>query len=789
MGRDRRVRAGRGSFSWWLLAWLCSAAPPPAGAQSSGSEAREATLRVTAPAPVERPDGRLGFKVTPAEGAVRVDGRLDEEAWSGATVILLPWEVAPGQNLPAPVATECRLTYDVDNLYLGCLAHDPDPDGIRAYVVDRDRIEGHDQVAMTLDPFNDQRRAFRFAVSALGVQADAIVAQQGVGRPDQGPEGQLTDPSWDAIWNAAGQVLDDGYVVEAAVPFRSLRFPSTDGPGTWGIYLSRLRPRSSELETRSAPWDRDNGCLLCQANVVTGFEGIRPGGAFQLTPTLTASRSDARADFPTGPLDAGATEAEAGLDAAWSITSDLTLNATVNPDFSQVEADVAQLAVNNRFALFFPEKRPFFLEGADFFGTPLQAVFTRSIADPIAGAKVSGKLGAQAAGLLVARDRINHLLIPGSQFSTEASLDGGATTSVARIRRDLGGSSTLGGLVTSREGSGYHNRVAGIDGFWRPLPSLSVQLQMLHSDTEYPDAVALEHVQTRGSFTGDALTARANWASRRWLFNGNYRRITPGFRADAGFVTQAGVRGGSANLVRRVLGDGDHWFQELRFTSGLWRNEDFAGNPLDGGFWAGLIYRGPMQSSVGVWPNFAQKEHVGDRTFEGLELVYVDAGIQPSGAFGLRLNGDFGNVVDYVNVRRAHEVRVAPSVELRLGRNIEASVQHTVQRLTYEGGTIFTANLGQLRTVYNFNPRSFFRTVLQLRHTRRNADAYTVAVDPRSTSLFAQLLYAYKVNPQTVLFLGYSEGRDGLVDPEGGRVPLTTKGRTFFLKLGWAIRP
>ncbi len=788
MGRNRGALVGSGDFSGWLLGALLAGAVPLA-AQSSGSRPGADTIRVTAPAPSPRADGRLGFEVSPTDEPVRVDGQLDEGAWASATVIPLLWEVAPGQNLPAPVATECRLTYDAANLYLGCLARDPEPTGIRAYVVDRDRIDGHDQIAMTLDPFNDQRRAFRFAVSALGVQADAVVAQQGVGRPDQGPDGQLTDPSWDAIWNAAGEISGDGYVVEASIPFRSLRFPTTEGPGTWGITLSRLRPRSSALETRSAPWDRDNACLLCQANVVTGFEGIRPGGALQLTPTLTASRSDVRSGFPSGPLAAGPTETEAGLDAAWSITSDLTLNATVNPDFSQVEADVAQLAVNNRFALFYPEKRPFFLEGADFFGTPIQAVFTRSIADPIAGGKVSGKVGAQALGLLVARDRVNRLLIPGSQFSAGADVDGGVTTSVARIRRDLGGSSTLGGLATLREGSGYHNHVAGIDGFWRPHASLSVQLQLLRSDTEYPDAVAEEHAQATGTFPGDAVTARANWVSRRWLFNGSFSRITPGFRADAGFLTQAGVRGGSANLVRRVLGDGDHWFQELRFSSGAWRNEDFAGNQLDGGLWTGLVYRGPLQSSVGIWPNFAQKEHVDDRTFEGLELLYFDVTIQPSGTLGLGLNGDVGDVVDYANLRKAREVRIAPSVELRLGRNVEASLQHTLQRLTYEGGSIFTANLGQLRAVYNFSPRSFFRTVLQLRHTRRNPEAYVAAVDPRTTSLFAQLLYAYKVNPQTVVFLGYTEGRDGLADREGSHVPLTTTGRTFFLKLGWAVRP
>ncbi|HSM60639.1 MAG TPA: DUF5916 domain-containing protein [Longimicrobiales bacterium] len=787
MGRGSRVRHVGGFLpvAVLALAWTAGPGVTPAVAQTAGAGA--AALRGTTPPPSVRSDGRLVFEIAPTRAEIRVDGILDETAWDDATVIPLPFEVTPGENAPAPVGTDCRLTFDVENLYLGCRALDPDPDAIRAYVVDRDRIDGHDQVLMTLDPFNDQRRAFRFAVSALGVQSDAVVAQQGVGLRDQGAE--AVDPSWDAIWNSAGTIDERGYVVEAAVPFQSLRFPREDGPGTWGVYLSRIWPRSTAVETRSASWDRDNGCLLCQANLVTGFEGVRPGGTLQITPTVTASRSDARQDFPDGPMVPGPTKADVGVDGVWNVTTDLTLNLTVNPDFSQVEADVAQLDVNNRFALFFPEKRPFFLEGADFFGTPIQAVFTRSISDPTAGAKVTGKMGANALGLLVARDRVNNLLIPGSEFSASSTVEEEVTTSVARFRRDLGGSSTIGALLTSREGPSYHNRLGGLDAFYRPLPPLTLQVQAVRSATEYPDAVAARHDQPGSAFGGDALSARADWVSRRWILNGDFRRISPGFRADAGFVAQAGVRGGSATAIRRFLGDSDDWFTEIRLVSGAWRSEDFQGHPLTAGYWFGLVYNGPLQSRLGVWPNLDQKEHVGDRTFSDLDLLYFDARLQPTGSVSLGLNGDRGDVVDYANRRPATELRLAPSVQLRLGRNVETEVQHTLQRLTREGRQVFTANLTRLRAVYSFSPRSFLRTIVQIRSIDRNPASYFDTVDPHGRSVLAELLYAYKVNPQTVLFLGYSEGRSGLRDGEGVDVPLTTTGRTFFLKLGYAVRP
>jgi hypothetical protein len=208
----------------------------------------------------------------------------------------------------------------------------------------------------------------------------------------------------------------------------------------------------------SQPRDRNKGCFLCQENKISGLEGLAQGRNVEFDPTATFSRTDERTSPTDSSLTSGHPNAEAGLTARWSVTSNMTFNGTINPDFSQVEADVAQLDVNQRFALFYPEKRPFFLEGTDFFTTPIQAVFTRTVADPLFGAKLTGKQGGNAVGLFVTRDRINNLLFPANQVSSSTSLDDDVTTVVGRYRRDVGSGSTIGGIYAAREGEGYHHR-------------------------------------------------------------------------------------------------------------------------------------------------------------------------------------------------------------------------------------------------------------------------------------------------------------------------------------------
>ena len=393
---------------------------------------------------------------------VEVDGRLDEAAWSTAPVVMLSWEVYPGDNGAARTATACRLLYDESNLYFGCEATDSEPGSIRAFITDRDGTEGHDRVFLAVDPFSDARRAYQFGVNALGVQHDRLHAN---GEPDD---------AWDAIWSSAGRVTETGYVIEAAVPFRSLRFPAPAEAVAWRFYFEREWPREAAYRMRSHPLDRSNACVLCQTDLLEGLSEMRPGANLEVSPTLVADRRSARVTgSPIGSsLVADGPAVGLGLDVRWSPTPNVALNATMNPDFSQVEADAAQLQANIRFPLFFAEKRPFFLEGADLFATPLRAVFTRTVADPQAGLKLSGKLGRHAVGVLVARDAVNNLLFPAHASSGSASLDDDVTTVVARARRDVGASSAVGVLYTGRAGGRYANHVVGVDALLRPRCSV-----------------------------------------------------------------------------------------------------------------------------------------------------------------------------------------------------------------------------------------------------------------------------------------------------------------------------
>ncbi|MGB5659341.1 MAG: DUF5916 domain-containing protein, partial [Thermoanaerobaculia bacterium] len=299
---------------------------------------------------------KIQYELSPATSEVKVDGILDEQAWRDAAVLPVKFEWFPGNNIEPPVKTEALVTFGERALYVAFRAHDPNPKQIRAHLMDRDEINTFvqdDYVIVQLDTFNDGRRAFQFRINPLGVQADAFSSEV---------EG-IEDWSWDMIWHSKGRLTTDGYEVEIAFPFNQLRFQSTQEVQTWGIDVGRSYPRSSRHRMNNAGRNRNLSCIICQFNKVTGLQGLKPGRNLEFDPTLTASRTDELDEFPDGSLEDGDGDIEAGLTARWGITPSLVLTGTINPDFSQVEADVAQLAINQRFALFFPEKRPFFLEG------------------------------------------------------------------------------------------------------------------------------------------------------------------------------------------------------------------------------------------------------------------------------------------------------------------------------------------------------------------------------------------------------------------------------------------
>ena len=721
------------------------------------------------------------YSIERASGPITVDGSLNERDWAAADVIPLSWETAPGDNLPATVGTECRMLYDTVTLYFGCVAMDPAPDEIRAHLAERDdraRTIQDDHIVFLLDPFNDERRGFEFRVNSLGVQMDAILSRA---------EG-IEDFSWNAVWNSEVVRTDDGYVVEVGIPFSSLRFPRTTGVQTWGLIIDRSYPRSVRRRMRSAPLDRNTTCLLCHANKITGFVGIEPGGAVEIVPTLTASRSERRDPFPGGELvadprtDFADIDPDVGLDVRWGVTTALSLNATVNPDFSQVEADVAQLAENRRFALFFPETRPFFLEGAYFFLPPLHAVFTRTVVDPDAGVKLTGKEGSNAVGFFAARDASTNLLFPSNQGSAAGSLAQEAYNAVARFRRDVGPASNVGVLYAGRFGTGYQNQVFGADAFHRLTPSNSVRVQVLRSTTDYPDQIASDFGQATTTFGDWAFFGAVDHFSRDWVASVSYQELGSDFRADAGFVPRVDTRVFDGSVGRVFTGSADGWFTRIETTALYQRTEDQEGTLTDQRYGAELRYQAPSQSPVVVSPTRRKIAFRG--ATHDLNRLEGNVEVRPSGSFTFGSVVRTGDFVDFRNNRRSFGLVLTPNTSFYLGSRLATTLALTHQRLRHEGNAVFTANLAQIRTLYHFNVRTFVRALVHYRIHDRVAAQYADPVDPRSEQLFTQFLLSYKVTPQTAFFLGYTDGQEG-----SDAFDLTTRSRTLFLKVGYAIQP
>lgn len=735
-----------------------------------------ASAQMADPTPHRLPPAE-SYRVHAASSPISIDGRLDEPAWQDATRIPILYEWFPGDNVAPPVPTDCWITYDPGNLYVACHALDPHPSRIRAHLANRDdlnRLPVDDHIVLTIDPFNDNRRAFEFRVNAVGVQMDALFSTA---------EG-IEDFSWDAIWDSSGRIGDDGYVVELRIPFRSLRFPATHGEQTWGFLIERSWPRGTRHRMQSAPRDRNNTCTLCDANKVTGFAGITPGSNVELYPTLTSHRTDVRQSFPAGPLESGSVKVDPGLDVRWGVTPNLSLNATANPDFSQVEADSAQLEVNTRFALFFPERRPFFLEGADFFATPIQAVFTRTVVDPTGGLKLTGKSGATALGVFAAHDQVTNLLFPSNQSTADTSLEMNTVSSAFRYRHDVGGSSYVGALYTGREsfGDGYFNRVAGADAFVQVSPSDAIRVQALGSQTQYPDALARALAQPLGRFTGVGLMALYQHATNNWTGTLELDELSPDFRADAGFVPRVDLRVADGTLIRTIWGRPGQPFTQLQFGVTGNAKTDHEWTLTDGSAGVNAFYLGPAQTSVTL-EGFHDYQLLGT---VGHDLTYGVARLQtqPTGSAKLGFSARFGQDLDVANNRTAKVLALTPSAQLYLGRALNLNVQHDYERLSFGRQKIFSVNLLQTRLEYHLNVRTFVRAIVQYQHVDRNPAAFSFPVATTDNSLFTQLLFSYKLNPQTVAFVGYSDSELGT-----DTFSLTRLDRTFFVKLGYAVRP
>jgi hypothetical protein len=701
------------------------------------------------------------------EARIEVDGVLDESEWRRAWVMSLDYEVRPGENTPAPVRTQVFVMHDDSRLFVGFRAYDPDPSAIRAHLADRDQAWADDWVGIVIDTFNDERRDYLFTVNPLGVQMDKIEVESSGSTP------------WDGIWKSAAVMTDWGWSAEIEIPFSTLRFQRSTGPQVWGFDAIRGYPRNVSHQMGLFARDRSNNCYLCQAPKIEGFAGVSPGRNIEIVPTLTATRTDEREDLPEGEMVDGDPDIELGLTARWGITPNLTLSGTVNPDFSQVEADALQLTVNRPFAIFLPELRPFFMEGADYFETPMNVVYTRMMREPEWGLKLTGKEGAHTIGAQVVDDEITNLIIPGSQSSDFTVLEQPNTSTVLRYRYDVGNRFTLGGIFTNREGTGYLNRVAGIDGDFRITPRDRIFVQLLGSSTRYPEEVIEDFDQPEGTIDDWAAEVYYSHSTRTWQWWAVLSDIGTDFRADLGFMPQVNYKHREVGLGYQWNATETSWYSRMDIKAKVADTIDQTGFLLFHEDVVQFTIEGQLHSHSVVRPSQVREGYNGQEfDFNRLRLHTCARPNRHSHAW---FNLHFGGQIDYVNTRPGDFVNLNTGFWYRFGRHLYLEPTYTRERMDVAEGWLYTSTIGQLSASWQFNARCFVRAILQHVDDQFNTELYTDGRDPEEQRLFTQLLFSYKLNPRTVFFLGYSD--NSFANQDYG---LTRGDRTVFAKLGYA---
>jgi len=735
--------------------------------------------------------------------AVRLDGVLDEPVWRQAALLKGFTQYRPVDSRPAEDSTEVLVFYAPDAIYFGIRGFETHGNVVRATLADRDNIGADDQIQILLDTFNDRRRALLFAVNPLGAQEDGVRSEGLAGAAGGANAGfrfdGVVDLNPDYVYQSQGRVTARGFEIEVRIPFKSLRYQSAETQD-WGIQIVRLTQHTGYEDTWT-PVRRANASFLIQSGTLKNLSGLRRGLVMDVNPEFT-SRVNGAPGATTYRY--GKADPQLGVNLRWGITQNLSATGTVNPDFSQVEADVGQVTVNERFALFFPEKRPFFLEGLEQFDTPNALIYTRRIGAPVAGAKLTGKVGGTGVAYIGAVDD-NALSATGDH----------PVFNLLRLRHDLGANSTLGLAYTDRiEGSAW-NRVVGTDArvIWKKIWYSAAQFA--------------------GSWTNDGTGSgvrsgelwEATLYDRTGYSYGNHARLTgvsPDFAALSGFVNRVNIVQGRFFNRFTFYGKPGAWLENATTFIGVepvWRYNDFfkLRSTLEG-----TISQRSILTLRGAWvvtalwtnshqlfdpPDYAryQVDSAGTPvTFavpHGLYNLWGGLGALSTPNRALKADVSIGYVSGpiFAEASEGRALNVFLNLEWKPTSALRFESQWPHQRITRaQGGRWFsTANIPRVKVEYQLTRDIFFRYIgqyfAQVRDTLR---------DPRSGNLLVingtpqgrvtqtefrnDFLFSYKPIPGTVFFLGYGSS---LSEPDPfsfRRLSRTADG--FFLKASYLFR-
>ncbi len=743
-----------------------------------------------------------------------------------------------GESVSEP--TEAYLGYDQKNLYVVFVCFD-DPHQVRARMSRREDIYDDDQVEIMLDTFHDHRRAYAFQTTPLGVQWDAIWTEASREEETQGH----FDTSFDTVWDSRGKVTESGFVVWISIPFKSLRFP-TKQDQEWGVILYRGITRKTE----DSFWPHISYKVegrLGQAATLSGLEGISPGRDVELIPygLMRGFHALDTRDFTSPYFQKATAQGQPGMDAKFVFKDHFTLDLTAHPDFSQVESEDPLITVNQRYAVYFPEKRPFFLENEDFFRTPFDLFFTRSIGDPSAGVRLTGKDGPYSVGVMSTDDRSPGLSVP--DFTAYSGMRSYFT--IARVSRDIFRQSSVGVLYTDWECPTTHefNRIGGVDTHLKFNTNWTLDGQAVSSSSDLNlNCEANIFPFSSGNhghgnyYAGPAERLQVRRDGLHFTYAGTYDDITPGFVTIPGFINRVDIR--------ETFQEADYRFRPKKGWLVDWGPSlnarydfDHTGLRLDTFYDPYIAFLGRGQTSIFIKPYDEVRERLRPQDFCFIEFLQVcppnhdyherNTGAQfqtgyfkkatIAGSYYWGTGANFvpmpaaGSSPNAYNVPYdAREDTASASLIVRPIQPLKIENTYLFERLRADhaaysfvhsqfpsaGRGIFNDHIIRSKWNWQFTPQLSVRVIVQynalLAGTPGVGSPYTVL--PTSRQFNADFLITYLVHPGTAIYVGYNSDLQNLdVVPRMGTLPgyvvNTPRGyindsRQFFVKASYMFR-
>ncbi|MEE9432430.1 MAG: DUF5916 domain-containing protein [Melioribacteraceae bacterium] len=702
--------------------------------------------------------------------AIEINGKLDNPTWLLADPIEVNYEISPGDNTQAKERTIVRALYDEDNLYFSFQCFDSNPKDIRANLSERDKIFADDYIIILIDTYGDSQKAYEFALNPYGIQGDLLASSN-----DE-------DLSFDLTWLGAASINDSGWTAEMTIPFKSLSFEEIEIP-TWKFNVVRTIPRSSRTQNSWAMIDKGNPNFIAQSGNVNGLKNVKTSATIELLPYAIGQYSGnlADTDDPNSNYSFNNIEGRIGGGIKYSPSPNFSLDAVINPDFSQIESDADQISVNTKFALHFQEKRPFFLIGRELLQTPMY--YSRSINDPLAAGRVIGKNGTLSYMYLSAYDRNTVFVIPGEEQSNTVETNKKSLANIGKLRYDFGNESYIGGLLMGRNMDDGHNYLVGFDWNYKFWKNWNFEGEGFLSQTKELNDTSL--VNTKREFGKSGRTAELDGeeysgngihlvlehSQKHYEFVLGSNHFSPTYQTYNGLFSSTGFH---EQFMRHEVSfyPEDSFIDRGEFEVDVNVKHNYEGIIKEVSVRPSMLFNLKAQTTVYVNHRIINNERFEGKDFKDVNRFFIYLNTSPINEFSFQINGSIGKFIyrgDDPAIGNGHNLGASVTLKPTPKLNVKLSYNRARLKNTQTDKLYYDGNIYRTTAIYQFSSEAFLRTILEYNSFNKSFRLYP--------------LFSYKLGAFTTFYAGATSNYKNYKDEIG----IANTDQQYFIKMQYLI--